>query len=85
MKHPSITSAAAVSFNEDTTANVLDIASQDPDVGTAEGKGLNVPHQWRHDASQFEVAPATVFYVSVLPPTTMRQWIPTATTCTKSK
>ncbi|MEZ5453813.1 MAG: SdrD B-like domain-containing protein, partial [Thiothrix sp.] len=56
---PIITSAAAVSFNEDTSANVLDIISQDPDAGTAEGSGLTYSITGGTDANQFEVAPAT--------------------------
>ncbi|WP_169314572.1 SdrD B-like domain-containing protein [Thiothrix nivea] len=56
---PIITSAAAVTFNEDSSANVLDIISQDPDAGTAEGSGLTYSITGGVDASRFEVAPAT--------------------------
>lgn len=56
---PLITSAAAVSFSEDSSANVLDIASQDPDAGTVEGKGLTYQISGGADASHFEVAAAT--------------------------
>ncbi len=56
---PVITSAASVSFNEDTTANVVDIAAQDPDVGTAEGKGLTYRINGGADAAQFTVDAAS--------------------------
>lgn len=56
---PFITSAAAVSYSEDSTAKVIDIASQDPDAGTSEGNGLTYNITGGADAAWFSVAPAT--------------------------
>lgn len=56
---PTITSAAAVSFNEDSSAAVLDIASQDPDAGTVEGNGLTYSITGGADARLLSVEPAS--------------------------
>ncbi|MBJ6611142.1 MAG: right-handed parallel beta-helix repeat-containing protein [Candidatus Thiothrix moscowensis] len=52
---PVIISAPAVSFVEDSVANVLDIASQDQDAGTSEGNGLSYRISGGTDASFFAV------------------------------
>jgi parallel beta-helix repeat protein len=56
---PYITSAADVSFAEDTTGSVLDIAAQDPDTGTTEGNGLTYNITGGADAAYFHVSPAS--------------------------
>jgi hypothetical protein len=56
---PVITSAAMVNFTEDSAANIVDIASQDPDIGTAEGKGLTYRISSGADAAYFEVDAAS--------------------------
>ncbi|HRJ52933.1 MAG TPA: SdrD B-like domain-containing protein [Candidatus Thiothrix moscowensis] len=52
---PVIISAPAVSFVEDSVANVLDITSQDQDAGTSEGNGLSYRISGGTDASFFAV------------------------------
>lgn len=56
---PVITSAAEISYNEDSTAKVIDIASQDPDAGTSEGNGLTYSITGGADAAYFTIAPVT--------------------------